>query len=109
MYQRQKLRAKRRKRVSLSEKEVQHIAKLAALQLSDQEVKHYQQELNQILSYVEQLSAVNTEGVAPTSHVHGAINGFRKDIVKPSLDREDLRKIAPDFCADGFRVPKIIS
>ena len=95
--------------MSLSENEVRHIAKLAALQLNDDEVKHYQQELNQILGYVEQLSEVDTKGVAPTSHVHGVVNGFREDIVKPSLSSDDLKKIAPDFCPEGFRVPKVIA
>jgi aspartyl-tRNA(Asn)/glutamyl-tRNA(Gln) amidotransferase subunit C len=94
--------------LSLSEKEVLHVAKLARLELSPDEISHIQQELNEILNYVGKLSKVSTRGVAPTSHVHGISNIFRDDVVGESLSIDHLRQIAPDFVVSSFRVPKIL-
>ena len=94
--------------MSLTEKDIRHIARLSALELSDEEVEIRGRELEDILNYVERLSAVSTRGVAPTSHVHGVVNFFRDDIIRDSLAVEELERIAPDFKNSSFRVPKII-
>ena len=94
--------------MALTEKEILHIAKLAAIELKPNEVEKTQHQINDILEYVEKLSAVSTRGVAPTSHVHGVINCFRQDITKESLSPEELKQNAPDFWAGNFRVPRII-
>ncbi len=94
--------------MSLGEKEVRHIAKLSALELSEQEVSKYSTELGNIMEYVDRLASVNTLGVIPTSHVHGVVNYFRDDIIKDSLPFDEVARIAPDFIPGGYRVPKII-
>jgi aspartyl-tRNA(Asn)/glutamyl-tRNA(Gln) amidotransferase subunit C len=94
--------------VSISEKDVRHVAKLAALELADGDVEKTHRELSDILQYVEQLQKISTNGVPPTSHVHGVINAFRDDIIKDSISLQEIEKIAPDFTQGFFRVPKII-
>ena len=69
---------------NLTEEEVRHIAKLAGLTLTDAEVKKFQSQLNEILSYVGQLKEVKTENVEPTSQVTGLENVFREDKPTPS-------------------------
>jgi aspartyl-tRNA(Asn)/glutamyl-tRNA(Gln) amidotransferase subunit C len=95
--------------VSLTDKEVKHVAKLSALKLSDEETAKSRQELSEILEYFQRLSSLSTRGVIPTSHVHGVVNFFRDDIIRDSLPVEDLEQLAPDFKNNSFRVPKIIS
>ncbi len=94
--------------MSLSDKEVLHVAKLAALAVQPNEVEKLRRELNDILGYFEKLSEVQTRGVLPTSHVHGIVNTFREDVVQDSLPVEKLEQNAPDFIASSFRVPKIL-
>lgn len=94
--------------VSLSDKEVRHVAKLAAIQVEDSEIPQLQEQLNSILTYVEKLSDLPTKGVMPTYHVHGVTNVFREDVLQKSLDIEDLKKNAPDFSEGFYRVPQII-
>lgn len=94
--------------MALSRQQIEHIAKLAALELSESEFEAALGELNDILSYVDQLQAVDTRGVVPTSHVHGVVNAFRDDVIRPSLSVEDLERNAPSFDERGFRVPKVI-
>lgn len=95
--------------MSLSDETVRHVAKLASLDLSDEEVSEMREQLGEIIEYVNQLSEVATEGVTPTSHVHGVVNTFREDIVKESYSVEEVRALAPDYGLGGFRVPKIVS
>jgi aspartyl-tRNA(Asn)/glutamyl-tRNA(Gln) amidotransferase subunit C len=94
--------------MSITDDEVRHIGKLAAIRLADSDVSRFQRELGDILSYVERLVSVNTKGVPPTSHVHGVTNFFRDDIIKDSFGLEEVRPLGPDMSGGGFRVPKII-
>jgi aspartyl-tRNA(Asn)/glutamyl-tRNA(Gln) amidotransferase subunit C len=94
--------------MAISKDTVVHIAKLSGLSLSDVELTKMQGELSDILEHVESLAEVPTDGVPPTSHVHGVVNAFREDITKPSLPIEEVLKMAPDSAHGGFRVPKII-
>lgn len=94
--------------MALSEKDVLHAAKLAALKLEPEELAAYQKNLNTLLEYVDRLSALQTRGVAPTSHVHGVVNAFRDDIIRDSLPVADIERSAPEFKNGSFRVPKII-
>lgn len=94
--------------MSLTEKDVRYVAKLSALSLSEGDVAKMQNQLNDILEYVAQLQKVSSLGVVPTSHVHGATNFFRDDIIKDSLPVEEAEKNAPAFEQGFFRVPKII-
>ncbi len=95
--------------MSLTEKEVIHVAKLAALELKEEEVSKTIKELNEILSTIDDLQSISTVGVEPTSHVHGSVNAFRDDIIQDSLTSEQIAEIAPDFENGFFKVPKIIA
>ncbi len=92
----------------VTEDEVRKIASLSRLELSPEDLQQYTKELNDILGYVEQLKSVDVSGVQPLSHVHGSTNVFRSDELEPSLDFEEIKKIAPDTSGRFFRVPLII-
>ncbi len=94
--------------MALSRADVQHVATLARLDLSEAEKETFANQLGAILSYVEQLKAVDTSGVAPSATVLGAVGGFREDAVKPSLPVERAVANAPDPAEGFFGVPKII-
>jgi aspartyl-tRNA(Asn)/glutamyl-tRNA(Gln) amidotransferase subunit C len=85
----------------LSKEEVQHIAKLARLGLSEEEIERFQKELSSILDYVEKLKEVDISGVEPASHAVKVENVVRKDVVNPSEGGQKLLNLAPDK-KDGF-------
>ncbi|HCI03323.1 MAG: Asp-tRNA(Asn)/Glu-tRNA(Gln) amidotransferase subunit GatC [Candidatus Peribacteraceae bacterium] len=81
---------------SLSSDDVRHIAKLARLNLSDEEVEKFTKELSSILEYVDQLQEVDTKNVVPTAQVTGLHNSFRADEIKPSqADADALLDTSP--------------
>jgi len=80
----------------ISKKEVEKIAKLARLELSDKEVDIYAQQLSAILGYVDQLQEVDTENVEITSQVTGLSNIMREDVVESFDNSEELVKMAPE-------------
>ena len=88
--------------------EVEQVARLARLQLSDAEKERMRSELDGILSYIDKLRALDTEGVPPTSHAVPMINVMRDDEPVPSLPQADMLANAPDRSGEFFRVPKII-
>ena len=94
--------------MSIDRNTIQQVARLSAIELTEEEEVGLQADLGQVLDYVSQLSKVNTEGVEPTSHVHGAVNALREDVVRDSLSLESVEKNAPEFVSGGFRVPKVI-
>lgn len=94
--------------MGLTREEVRHVAKLAALELSPEELVRIECQLNDILEYIDQLKNIPTVGVPATSHVHGAVNFFREDIVRESLPRDALEQVSPAFENGSFLVPKII-
>jgi aspartyl-tRNA(Asn)/glutamyl-tRNA(Gln) amidotransferase subunit C len=85
--------------------EVQRVAKLARIGLSDEEAARMSAELGQIVGFVEQLQAVDIEGVPPTDQVTGLVDVWREDEVKPGLSREALLANAPEQ-KDGYIVVK---
>jgi aspartyl-tRNA(Asn)/glutamyl-tRNA(Gln) amidotransferase subunit C len=95
---------------SLTHDDVDRIAALARLALTDRERDLFARQLADILTYAEQISRVPTEGVAPTSHVRFERSVLRPDVVKASLPREQALANAPDASktAGLFRVPKVI-
>jgi len=81
---------------TLNHDDVRHIAKLARLNLNDEEVKKFSTELSNILQYVEKLQEVDTEGVEPIAQITGLTNAFREDEVEDSLIApEDLLSCSP--------------
>jgi aspartyl-tRNA(Asn)/glutamyl-tRNA(Gln) amidotransferase subunit C len=87
---------------------VLHIAKLARLKLTDEEVDHFTGQLGSILDYVEQLEAAPTEGVDPTSIMAPEHDALREDQPEPSLERDEVLKNGPEVKEDHFAVPKVI-
>ncbi len=85
--------------------QVLHVARLARLQLTDEEVERMSTELSGILGHIETISELDLDGVPPTAHVVEGAGALRADEVRPSLDRDDAFAGAPDIADDGFRVP----
>lgn len=94
--------------MAVTKKEVEHIAELARLHLTEKEIEEYTRQLNTILEYVEKLNELNTEDVLPLSHPVEGNNIFREDKVRPSVGREDALKNAPAKDDEFFKVPKVI-
>jgi aspartyl-tRNA(Asn)/glutamyl-tRNA(Gln) amidotransferase subunit C len=92
----------------LSLEEVEHIAKLSKLYLSDDEKELYRGQLSSVLEYVEELQKVETEGVTPTANITGLENIYREDGIRESgITHEDIAKNAPEFKKDSFVVPGV--
>lgn len=89
----------------IDREQVLHVAKLARLRLSDDEVERMIGELSKILEHVEQMDRLDLDGVEPTSHVVELQNVLREDVPEPSLPRERALEGAPEAGGGGFRVP----
>ena len=85
--------------------EVLHVARLARLALSDEEVDVMARELSAVLDHIERIGELDLEGVPPTSHVVEVEDALRKDEVRPSLSREVALSSAPAVVDGGFGVP----
>jgi aspartyl-tRNA(Asn)/glutamyl-tRNA(Gln) amidotransferase subunit C len=94
--------------MSVSKEEVKHIAKLARLELSEQELEKYTKDLSNIVDFSNTLAEVNIEGVEPTAYILDIKNVFRKDENTKSYDRQDILKNAPDSEAGCISVPKTV-
>ncbi len=94
--------------MKITKQEVEHVAQLARLQLSDEAKDMFTDQLSNILTYVEQLNELDTKGVEPTSHVLDIKNVMRDDVPGKSLPQERALANAPDKAAGHYRVPKII-
>ena len=94
--------------MSLSDKDVKHVAVLSRLGLNDDELQKYEKELNDVLNFMEKLNELDTKGIEPTSHVLDIHNVFRSDKVEESLSLEDVLANAPDRDEDYFKVPSIL-
>jgi aspartyl-tRNA(Asn)/glutamyl-tRNA(Gln) amidotransferase subunit C len=85
--------------------QVLHVARLARLRLTDEELERMPAELSKILEHVERMNELDLDGVEPTSHVVELQNVLREDVPRPSLPRERALEGAPDAADSGFRVP----
>lgn len=92
----------------ISEAQVEHVAQLARLALQPDERRHFTEQLNAILAYMEQLNSVPTEGVEPTTHVLDLVNVFRADAVHNSLPAATALAGAPETAHGFFVVPRIV-
>jgi aspartyl-tRNA(Asn)/glutamyl-tRNA(Gln) amidotransferase subunit C len=89
----------------IDREQVLHVARLARLELSDEEVERMASELSGILEHVDRISALDLEDVEPTTHVVALENVTRPDEPAPSLPRERALEHAPDAVEGAFRVP----
>jgi len=88
--------------------EVEHVAALARLALTDDELDALTGELGAILDHAARVSAVDTSEVAPTAHPLPLVNVLRADEPRPSLDRAEVLAAAPAVEDDRFRVPPVL-
>jgi aspartyl-tRNA(Asn)/glutamyl-tRNA(Gln) amidotransferase subunit C len=89
----------------IDRQQVLHVAKLARLRLSDDEVERMASQLSGILEHVERINELELDEVEPTSHVIALENVFRPDEPRPSWDRDEVLESAPDPASGAFRVP----
>jgi len=94
--------------LSITVKDVEHVADLARLELNEEEKVSFAEQMNAILKYVDKLNELDTEGVIPTSHVLKLTNVMREDEIRPSLPIEKVTKNAPDEEDGQFRVPAVL-
>lgn len=94
--------------MAISIEEVEHVARLARLALSDGEKETYRHQLSDILEHARVISEVDTGEAEPTSHTLPLVNVFREDVVKPSLTVEEVTGNAPWATGGAFKVPRII-
>ena len=94
--------------MKISKQEVEHVAKLGRLELSEQEKDKLTEQLSGILTYVEKLNELDTTGVEPTAHILDIKNVMRDDTAIPGLPQERALANAPEKAAGHYKVPKII-
>lgn len=94
--------------MSVTIKDVEHVAKLARLELSEQEKETFTGQMNAILKYAEKLNELNTDDVQPTSHPMPLSNVLREDISRPSLPIEKVLLNAPDEEDGQIKVPAVL-
>lgn len=88
--------------------DVEHVAALARLTLSEEEKITLTSQLNEILGYMEQLNTLDTSAVEPLAHVIDLPNVFREDVLRPGLTHEETLRNAPSSTEEFFKVPKVI-
>lgn len=93
---------------AISRDDVAHLARLARLSLTDEELDHYAGQLDAVIEAVSRVSEVATADVPATSHPIPLENVFRDDVARPGLPREAVAAGAPSWEDDRFRVPRIL-
>jgi aspartyl-tRNA(Asn)/glutamyl-tRNA(Gln) amidotransferase subunit C len=92
----------------ITKKDVQYIAHLSRIHLTDEETEKLTTTLEDILGYIDKLNKLDVSSVKPTSHVLPLQNVFRKDLPRPSLNQADAIKNAPESYKGSFRVPQVV-
>ena len=95
--------------MAISKEEIIHIAKLASLNLTEEEIAKYANDLTDILSFAEVVNKLNTDEIKETIGINGEFNVFRKDEVKQDISKDELMKNAPSQDEGMFRIPKVIN
>ena len=93
--------------MTISREDVEYVAALARLELTEQETQEYTEQLNSILGYAAMLERLDTDDVVPTAHAVPLHNVMREDQVSPSINHEKALRNAPDGEGGFFRVPRI--
>ncbi len=94
--------------MSITRKDVEHVANLARLELTESEKEQFERQLSAILKYAEKLNELNTTDVPPTSHAMPLSNVMREDKARTSLPRNKVFQNAPEEEDDQFKVPAVI-
>lgn len=93
---------------SLSREDVVHVARLARLALTDEEVERFTEQLGAVLEHADDVASLDTAGVPPTAHPLDLLNVLRDDTPTPCLDRDEVLSMAPAAEDGRFRVPRIL-
>lgn len=93
--------------MAITVKDVEHVAKLARLELTEEEKEKFTRQLGDVLKYVDQMNEVDTANVEPLSHPIDFVNVMRDDVVNYEQTKEQLMANAPDEENGFFKVPKI--
>ena len=91
--------------MAISEEQVRHVATLARIGLTDEQVSALGLELNDILVQIDRISALDLTGIEPTAHAVAVTNVTRADVVRPGLSREDALRNAPEQQDGAFLIP----
>jgi aspartyl-tRNA(Asn)/glutamyl-tRNA(Gln) amidotransferase subunit C len=94
--------------MALSREQVERVAELARLGLSDDEIDRFQQQLSQVLGHMQALDTVDTSAIPPTAQVIPLSSVMREDVVRPSLPVEDVLRNAPRREGDFLKVPPVL-
>ena len=92
----------------ISSSDVRKVAQLARLELPEDQIETYTSQIEEILSYVEQLQEIDTQNIHPTTRAVEVVNEMREDLVEFNNSREEILNQAPHREGDYFRVPKIL-
>jgi len=94
--------------MKINAEQIEHVAKLARLSLTDKEINEFSGQLSSIIDYVEKIKELDTGSVSPAEYVAEIKNVFREDSVHSSLPADEFARLAPDFRDGHIVVPKII-
>lgn len=94
--------------MNIDKEQIKHIADLANLTISDDELEKYTQEMSSIVGFANELNELDTENVEITTSILGEYNIFREDELKESFDNSELLKNAPESQDGMFKIPKVI-
>ena len=92
----------------ISAEDVRKVANLARLDLPEDQIETYTAQLEEILSYIDQLQEIDTQNISPTTRAVEVVNAMREDLVEVKSSREEILNQAPQREGDFFRVPKIL-
>jgi aspartyl-tRNA(Asn)/glutamyl-tRNA(Gln) amidotransferase subunit C len=96
------------KKAAISKEQIEHVAWLARIELTEDEKKAFTKQLNEILDYFKKIDAIDTSNIEPTFHVIDLVNVLRDDKVEPSLSKTDALKNAPQKEGSFIKAPKIL-
>jgi aspartyl-tRNA(Asn)/glutamyl-tRNA(Gln) amidotransferase subunit C len=94
--------------MKITREEIEHVARLARLELTEEEKETFTGQMDAILAYVDKLNELDTSDIIPTSHAVPMENAFREDLVAESFTTDNALLNAPDRSESFFRVPKVI-
>ena len=94
--------------MSVTKEDVKHIAKLAKLEIREDEINDFTSQFNDVLKYVEKLNELDTDNIEPLSHPVDGENVFRKDGLRESLPTSEALKNSASKTDEYFKVPKVI-
>ncbi|WP_058485619.1 Asp-tRNA(Asn)/Glu-tRNA(Gln) amidotransferase subunit GatC [Defluviitalea phaphyphila] len=92
----------------ISDELMEYIANLAKLELSEKEKEQAKKDMERMLSYIDKLNELDTEGIEPLSHIFSVNNVFREDVVTNGDDSENILSNAPERKDEAFKVPKTV-